>query len=155
MSYFSPNTKSFVSIITWWRHPMETFSALLAICARNSPVTGEFFAQKRVTRSFDISFDLRLDKRLSKQWSGWWIETPSRPLWRHCNALEQLQTGTAGRSLMTMCWPARTCTVVIAAPRAIWCYTRPCYNDTWDPFQYPIRRLIVRNRSLETARLLV
>ena len=27
---------------TWWRHQMETFSALLAICAGNSPVTGEF-----------------------------------------------------------------------------------------------------------------
>ena len=26
----------------WWRHQMETFSVLLAICAGNSPVTGEF-----------------------------------------------------------------------------------------------------------------
>ena len=26
----------------WWRHQMETFSALLAICAGNSPVNGEF-----------------------------------------------------------------------------------------------------------------
>ena len=26
----------------WWRHQMETFSALLAICAGNSPVPGEF-----------------------------------------------------------------------------------------------------------------
>ena len=26
----------------WWRHQMETFSALLAICAGNSPVSGEF-----------------------------------------------------------------------------------------------------------------
>ena len=29
----------------WWRHQMETFSALLAICARNSSVTGEFPTQ--------------------------------------------------------------------------------------------------------------
>ena len=28
--------------ITWWRHQMETFSALLAIFAGNSPVPGEF-----------------------------------------------------------------------------------------------------------------
>ena len=28
--------------VTWWRHQMETFSALLAICAGNSPVSGEF-----------------------------------------------------------------------------------------------------------------
>ena len=27
-------------IYTWWRHQMETFSALLAICAGNSPVPG-------------------------------------------------------------------------------------------------------------------
>ena len=26
----------------WWRHQMETFSALLAICRGNSPVPGEF-----------------------------------------------------------------------------------------------------------------
>ena len=38
-----------------WRHKMETFSALLALCARNSPITGEFPAQRAVTRSFDIS----------------------------------------------------------------------------------------------------
>ena len=29
-------------IYSWWRHQMETFSALLAICAGDSPVTGEF-----------------------------------------------------------------------------------------------------------------
>ena len=23
-----------------------------------------------------------------KQWWGWWFETPSCPLWRHCNALQ-------------------------------------------------------------------
>ena len=46
---------------------METFSALLALCAGNSPVTGEFPAQKPVTQSFDVFFDLRLNKRLTKQ----------------------------------------------------------------------------------------
>ena len=44
---------------------METFSALLAICAGNSPVPGEFPTQRPVTRSFDVYFDLRSDKRLS------------------------------------------------------------------------------------------
>ena len=70
---------------SWWRHQMETFSALLAICAGNSPVPGEFPAQRPVTRRFDVFFDLRLNKRLSKQSWGWWFETPSRPLWRHRN----------------------------------------------------------------------
>ena len=51
-----------------WRHQMETFSALLAICAGNSPVPSEFPTQRPVTRSFHVFFDLRLNKRLSKQW---------------------------------------------------------------------------------------
>ena len=38
---------------------METFSVLLAICAGNSPVTGEF--------PTNVFFDLRPNKRLSKQ----------------------------------------------------------------------------------------
>ena len=49
---------------------METFSALLAFCVGNSPVTGEFPAQKPVTRSFDVFFDPRQNKRLSKQSRG-------------------------------------------------------------------------------------
>ena len=72
---------------TWWRHQMETFSALLAICAGNSPVPGEFPAQRPVRRSFDVFFDLRLNKRLSKQPWGWWFDAPSWSLWRHCNDL--------------------------------------------------------------------
>ena len=67
--------------ITWWRHQMETFSVLLAICE----FAAEFAAQRPVTRSFDVFFDLRLNKPSSKQWWGWWFETLSRPLWSHCN----------------------------------------------------------------------
>ena len=44
---------------------METFSGLLAICAGNSPVTGEFPAQRPVMRSFDVFFHLPLKK------NGW------------------------------------------------------------------------------------
>ena len=72
-------------ILTWWRHQIETFSALLAICAGNSPFTGEFPTQRPVTRGVDVFFDLRLNERLSKQSRGWCFETPSRPLWRHSN----------------------------------------------------------------------
>ena len=71
----------------WSRHQMETFSALLAICAGNSPIPGEFPAQRPVTRSFDVFFDVRLNKRLSKQSWGWWFETLPRPLWRHGNEI--------------------------------------------------------------------
>ena len=50
---------------------METFAALLAICAGNSPVPGgEFPTQRPVTVSFDVFFDLRRNKGLSKHWLG-------------------------------------------------------------------------------------
>ena len=56
---------------SWWRHQMETFSVLLAICAAN----------------FILS--------LINAWTNGWVnngeagvfETPSRPLWRHCDAI--------------------------------------------------------------------
>ena len=80
-------TVCYILVVPWWRHQMETFSALLAICAGNSPVPGEFPAQRPVTQSFDVFFDLRLNKRLSKQSWRWWFETPSGPLWRRSNAL--------------------------------------------------------------------
>ena len=49
----------------------ESISALLVICAGNSPVFGVFPSKRPVMRIFDVSFDLRLSKRLSKQWWGW------------------------------------------------------------------------------------
>ena len=63
-------------IHTWWRHQMETFSALLARCQGNPPVTGGFLSQRPVTRSFEIIFE---------PWWGWLFETTSCPLWRRCN----------------------------------------------------------------------
>ena len=52
---------------------------------------GEFPTQRPVTRSFDVFFDLRLNKRLSKQSWGWWCETQSGSLWRHCNVTKMDQ----------------------------------------------------------------
>ena len=50
---------------------METLSALLDLFAGNSPVTGEFPAQRPVTQRLDVSSGLRLNKRLMKQsWAG-------------------------------------------------------------------------------------
>ena len=50
------------------------------------PLCGEFTGHRW---NFDAKlwcfFDLRLNKRLSKQLWGWWFETQSRSLWRHCN----------------------------------------------------------------------
>ena len=82
------------SFKAWWRHHMETYPALFAICAGNSPVPGKFPTQRPVTQSFDVFFDLYLNKRLRKQSWGWWFEMLSClqwrhngqcPLWRHCN----------------------------------------------------------------------
>ena len=50
------------------------------------PGTGEFPAQRPVTRCFDVFFDLRPNKRLSKQSWGWWFETLQCSLWLQCNA---------------------------------------------------------------------
>ena len=46
---------------------MDKFSTLLALCARNLPVTGEFPSQRPVTWSFDVFFYLRINERFSKQ----------------------------------------------------------------------------------------
>ena len=74
------------SFITWWRHQMETFSALLALCAGNSPVPVNFPHKGQWRRALmGVFFDLRLNKRLSKQSWVWWFETLPRPLWRHSN----------------------------------------------------------------------
>ena len=83
----SPLT-GWIKMWSWWRHQMEAFSALLALFAGNSPVTGEFPSQRPMTRSFDMFFYLRLNKRLSKQSLGRWFEMPLCSLWRHCNVLE-------------------------------------------------------------------
>ena len=62
--------------ITWWRHQIETFSALLVICTGISSVTGEFPAQRQVTRSFDIYFDMACIK-------GWVNNRKAGDLRRH------------------------------------------------------------------------
>ena len=84
-----PESESWFEFESWaimWPHD------LCLICEGNSSVTGEFPSQRPVTRSFDVFFDLLLNKRLSKQSKPMWFETPSRSLWRHCNAFwDQLQ----------------------------------------------------------------
>ena len=116
-------TKSWHGIfsVSWWRHQMETLSALLTIFTGNSPVT-----QWPVTRSFDVFFDLRLNKRLSKQSRGWWFETLSRPIGRHCNVTSSLwgistslrwispQRGINGELLCFFLWSSFLTHLVVA-----------------------------------------
>ena len=98
-----------LGMVSWWRHQMETFSALLAICVGNSTVPGEFPAQRPVTQSFDVFFDLRPNKLLSKQSWGWWFETPTRSLWRHCNFEQDicllLEHKTTNLVVVCVDWP--------------------------------------------------
>ena len=62
---YIPTSPAFVFISSWWRHQMETLSALLAICAGNSPVTAEFPSQRPVTQSFDVF--------LLSTWTNGWV----------------------------------------------------------------------------------
>ena len=77
--------------ITWLRHQMETFSALLFVMGIHwtpppPPHTHTHtHTQRPVTRNFGDFFDLCLNKRLSKQSTRRWFETPSRLFWSHCN----------------------------------------------------------------------
>ena len=107
----------------WCRHQMETFSALLTICAGNPPATVEFPAQRPVRRSFDVFFYLRLNKLLSKQSWGWWFETPSRSSWRHCNDAPQSDRNTSGMHLdCDSEWYSSNNSTTIALHLIVWLY---------------------------------
>ena len=82
----------YINLCPGWRNQIETFPALLALCAENSPITGEFPSQRPVTRSFAVFFfffvvSLCFNKRSCKQSRRRRFETLSRSLWRHCNTM--------------------------------------------------------------------
>ena len=66
------------SVLSWWRHQMETFSALLAICAGNSPVSVNSPHKGQWRGALMLSL-------ICARKNGWVknCETPSCPLWRH------------------------------------------------------------------------
>ena len=68
------------AVVTWWRHQMETFSALLAFCAGNAPVTGEFPDKGQWRGALMFS--------LICAWINRWVnngEAGDLTVWRHCN----------------------------------------------------------------------
>ena len=85
------NSSSRISLVTptektwntWWRHQMETFSALLAFFGGNSPFSSVNFPHKGQWLG-TLVFTL-MNKQLSKQSRRQWFKTPSRPLWPHYN----------------------------------------------------------------------
>ena len=70
--------------VTDWLQYMMT-SSNGNISRVTCPLSGEFPAQRPVTRSFDVLFDLRPNKWMKKQSWGCLFQMPSCSLWRHCN----------------------------------------------------------------------
>ena len=66
-----------------WKHFPRYWPFVQRI--HRSPVNSPHKGQGRGALIF--SFDLLMNKRLSKRWRGWWFQTQSRPLWRHCNGI--------------------------------------------------------------------
>ena len=66
-----------------WKHFPRYWSFVQGIHRSpvNSPHTGQWRG------ALMLSLNCTLNKRLSKQSWGWWLETPSSPLWRHCNVM--------------------------------------------------------------------
>ena len=67
---------------SWWCHQWKRFPRYRPFVQGIHlwPVNSPYKASDAEIWCF-----LCLNKRLSKQSRGWWFETPSRPLWRHCN----------------------------------------------------------------------
>ena len=76
------NSNSSHDDVIKWKHSPRYWSFVRRIHRSlvNSP------KKRPVTRTLDVFFDLRLNKSLSNQSWGWWFETPSCSLERHCNA---------------------------------------------------------------------
>ena len=112
-----------MAVITWLRPGKYMMTSsngnifrVTGICAGNSPVPGEFPAQRPVTRSYHVFFDLCLNKPSSKQSWGWWFETLSRPLWQHCNGAKchSLHIGSVSITPITdTCDPSTLCLSIL------------------------------------------
>ena len=72
---------------TWWRHQWKHFPRYWPFVRgiHRSLVNSLHKGQWR--RALIFSLICALNKRLSKQAWDWWMETPSRPFWRHCNEI--------------------------------------------------------------------
>ena len=69
-----------------WKH----FPCYWPFCVGNAPVTGEFPAQRPVTRSFGVFFDLHLNGWVNNREAGD-LRRHHAHLWRHCNEMHFTQ----------------------------------------------------------------
>ena len=88
--YFSQLHRSIPSIPYWTHSQYMMTSSNRNIFRVTGPLWGEFTGHQRIPlKASDVELwcflDLHLNKRLSKQSRRRWFETPSLPLWRHCN----------------------------------------------------------------------
>ena len=79
---FSP-VRHYRTINAWGRHQMEIFPRYWPF-VRGIHLSPVNFPHKASDAELWCLI-CALNKRLSNQSWGWWFETPSRPLWRHCN----------------------------------------------------------------------
>ena len=123
-------------LLSWWRYMMtpsngNIFRVTGHLCGEFTG-SGEFPAQRPVTRSFDVFFDLRLNKRLSKHSWGWWFETPWHPLRRHGNE-ESIHQQLSVNSLWSSdaIWCDRTVSTLVQV--TAFCMTPKCHylNQCW------------------------
>ena len=110
---------------------------------RKIPFTGEFIAQRPVTRSFGVFFDLRLHEWLSKQSWGWWFETPSCTLWRRCDAKHITVSLINGYLVCTsICFFL----IYMCTHRNTWCQTlKWCHMSIKSPQTYTATWLLLNS----------
>ena len=108
---------------------METYSALLAFCAGNSPVPGEFPSQRPVTRSVDVS--------LIYAWINGWVNNREVcDLWRHRSRYDVIV-------MISMSFPCRNNNV----PPWIFQCTALLFDITWTPWHLksPVIRIFFKS----------
>ena len=87
------NIRSILRAQQSWNEPHMMTSSNGNIFRVTGHLCGEFTGHRWIPRTKASDAELWCflwsapDKRLSKQWWGWCFETPSRPLWRHCNEI--------------------------------------------------------------------
>ena len=81
-----------------WKHFPRYWPFVRGI--HRSPVNSRHKEKWRGALMFSLI--CALNKRLSKQSWGWWFETPSHSIWRHCNALTSLLAGQMAVTVATV-----------------------------------------------------
>ena len=126
--------------ISWWRHQMEAFSALLTLCEGNPPVVGGFPSQGQWHGALIFSL---IYKRLNTQWRRRWFDTSLRSSWRHCDIIASYAT----KSIIQLRQYPPTCSwccMMTSSNGNILRVTGPLWGeftgDQWIPSQRPVTR---------------